>query len=102
MALNGGIADPDALYVIWAGPNDLFQSFASPIEAVDHIVNSILVLAAAGALDFLIPNVPIANLWAFEFNSLLANSLNAFDASGLNITQFDAFTTLLDITAQRG
>jgi phospholipase/lecithinase/hemolysin len=102
MALNGGVADPDALYVIWAGPNDLFQSFANPTEAVDNIIDSILGLSAAGAVDFLIPNVPIANLWAFEFNSRLAIGLDALDAGGLNITQFDAFSTFLDITLNPG
>ncbi len=102
MASNGGVADPDALYVIWAGSNDLFQNFANPTQAVDNIIDSILGLSALGAVDFLIPNVPIANLWAFEFNSRLAIGLDALDAGGLNVTQFDVFNTFLDITLNPG
>jgi phospholipase/lecithinase/hemolysin len=102
MASNTNGADPDALYVIWAGPNDLFQNFANPTQALENIIDSILGLSALGAVDFLIPNVPIANFWAFEFNSILAIGLDALYAGGLNITQFDVFSTFLDITLNPG
>ena len=101
LASNSGVADPDALYVIWAGGNDFLQNDPvgtySPLSAVSNIVDSVLSLSAAGAMDFLIPNLPIADPWAFAFNSALASSLGTI-GGGLNITQVDAFSTFLDIT----
>jgi phospholipase/lecithinase/hemolysin len=101
LAANGGVADADALYVIWAGGNDYLQNNPdgtfSPITAADNILASITALSEGGATDFLIPNLPIAETWAFTFNNALAEGLNAIDFS-LNITQFDAFSAFLDMT----
>ncbi|WP_166424293.1 SGNH/GDSL hydrolase family protein [Paraglaciecola sp. 20A4] len=101
LALNGGVADADALYVIWAGGNDFLQNNPvdtyTPMSAVTNIIDSVLSLSAAGAMDFLIPNLPIADPWALAFNSALASSLGTI-GGGLNITQVDAFSTFLDIT----
>lgn len=101
LALNGGMVDSSALYVIWAGANDNFQNMPegtfTPFNAVDNIIASINNLSDAGAVDFLIPNVPIADAWTVTFNTLLANALNSLSAD-LNIVQFDAFASLLDIT----
>ncbi|MFT4653421.1 MAG: phospholipase/lecithinase/hemolysin [Kangiellaceae bacterium] len=101
LASTGGVADANALYVIWAGGNDFLQNDPvgtfSPFDAVDNIVSSILSLSAAGATDFLIPNLPIAETWAFEFNAALADGLDGLERE-LNITQFDAFTQFLDMT----
>ncbi len=58
----GGVADPDALYALWGGGNDFLQGFAPPSDAVDNIIASILDLSAAGAMDFLIPNFPSADM----------------------------------------
>lgn len=102
-SFNGGVADPSGLYVVWAGANDLFQTdpndvVYTPFEAAENILNSILNLSSMGAVDFLVPNLPILDAWAFTFNAILANGLDSLDASGLNITQFDAFDTLLEIS----
>lgn len=93
----GGSADEDALYVIWGGGNDFLQVAADPAIAVENILNSITGLADAGASNFLIPNLPIADPWAFTFNLILASSLDLL-GEGLNITQFDVFGLLLDMT----
>jgi phospholipase/lecithinase/hemolysin len=105
LGTTAGAADPDALYVIWAGGNDFLQNDPpgtyNPLTAVDNIINSILGLSAAGAMDFLIPNLPIADPWAFDFNALLAAGLDLL-GGGLNITQFDAFGLFLDMTLNPG
>ena len=97
----GGMADADGLYVIWAGGNDFLQNNPlgtySPMNAVNNIIDSILNLSALGAVDFLIPNLPLADPWALAFNSALASGLNGL-GNGLNITQLDMFSTFLDIT----
>ncbi|MFT6268045.1 MAG: phospholipase/lecithinase/hemolysin [Alphaproteobacteria bacterium] len=101
LASTAGEADTDALYVIWAGGNDFLQNDPvgtySPFDAADNIIASILTLSAAGATDFLIPNLPIAESWAFEFNAALADGLDGLERD-LNITQFDAFSQFLDMT----
>jgi outer membrane lipase/esterase len=57
--------DPAALYVLWGGPNDLrdaLQSsndpFAEARAAVDDLAATIEDLADAGAVYFLVPNLP--------------------------------------------
>ncbi|ABG41942.1 PEP motif putative anchor-like protein [Paraglaciecola sp. T6c] len=97
----GGMADADALYVIWAGGNDFLQNDPvgtyTPGDAAQNIVDSVTTLAMAGAMNFLVPNLPIAAPWAFEFNAALANGLDGI-SGGLNITQLDVFSTFLDIS----
>jgi phospholipase/lecithinase/hemolysin len=90
----GGIADPDALYVVWAGGNDFLQNdpgegtIYDPLDAADNIINSVLELAALGANDFLVANLPILDSWAFAFNGALAAGLAGI-GGGLDIIQFD-------------
>ncbi len=95
-SITGGVADPDALFVIWAGGNDLLQGL-DPLAAVDNIITTILALQVAGANDFLIPNLPVANLWAVTFNAALASGLNNL-GGGLNITQLDVFGKFFEIS----
>ena len=101
----GGMADADALYVIWAGGNDFLQNDPdgtyTPGDAAQNIVDSVATLALAGAMNFLVPNLPIAAPWAIEFNMALENGLNGI-SSGLNITQLDIFSTFVDITLNPG
>ncbi len=52
----GGTADSDALYVIWGGGNDVRNNRSGP--AASNIVGIIGDLAAAGARNFLVPNLP--------------------------------------------
>lgn len=53
-------ADPNALYVIWGGGNDLFDndSAQSVVDAANRVGGLITRLANAGARNFLVPNVP--------------------------------------------
>ena len=53
------LADPNALYIVWAGPND-YQTVpdADPEKVVDNLETSIKSLFALGASNFLIPNLP--------------------------------------------
>lgn len=97
----GGVADPNALYVIWAGGNDFLQNASTgifdPITAANNVLFSVLNLAAMGAEDFLVSNLPILDPWALTFNAALAAGLSSI-GGGLNITQFDAFSLFVDIT----
>lgn len=101
---NGFVADSDALYVLWAGGNDYLQGeppgSTNPTASVENVINSILGLSAAGAMDFLIPNLPILDPWAFQFNAELQNALDQL--IGLNIIQFDAFSLFLDMVTNPG
>ncbi|MDH3590184.1 MAG: SGNH/GDSL hydrolase family protein [Gammaproteobacteria bacterium] len=50
-----GAADADALYVVWGGGNDVRDNIAGSASNIETIVST---LAAAGATNFLIPNLP--------------------------------------------
>ncbi len=60
---DGGRAEPDALYIVWAGGNDLLAQMRgmapgaaeAAAEAIGGVVER---LAAAGARHFLVPNLP--------------------------------------------
>lgn len=59
---HGGVADQDALYFVWAGPNDYFLpgSLLDPQtdeNAVANLQSAITSLYDAGARSFLIPNM---------------------------------------------
>jgi outer membrane lipase/esterase len=61
--LAGGGGGADKLYFIWGGPNDYFlpASLTTPAtvgNAVGNLQTAITSLYAAGARDFLIPNMP--------------------------------------------
>lgn len=53
------VADPNALYVVYAGSNDyLGGGITNPFIPVQNLTNSILALARIGAKNFLVPNLP--------------------------------------------
>jgi phospholipase/lecithinase/hemolysin len=70
----GALADPNALTLLWAGPNDFFLAFAmaavsppaDPIafftaattQAVMNMAANIVALATGGAKNILVPNMP--------------------------------------------
>jgi phospholipase/lecithinase/hemolysin len=58
--LNGGQADPNALYVIWSASNDYFAAgnFPNPLETVSNIATAAIELAALGAKNIAIANLP--------------------------------------------
>jgi phospholipase/lecithinase/hemolysin len=53
-------ADPNALYVVWGGGNDLFDNHSaqSVVDTANRVGGLITRLANAGARNFLVPNVP--------------------------------------------
>jgi thermolabile hemolysin len=53
------VADPNALYIVWAGPNDyLGNQERNPQQPVSNVSTAIAALAAMGAQNFLVPNLP--------------------------------------------
>ncbi|MBD2110479.1 MULTISPECIES: SGNH/GDSL hydrolase family protein [Cyanophyceae] len=98
-----GAADPDSLYVVWAGANDLFNLPSDPAaipaflaNSVQNIATAIGSLAARGADTFLVPNLPNLGLTpralgdgtsaqatalSQAFNAGLASTLEALEQS---------------------
>ncbi|SEA24807.1 SGNH/GDSL hydrolase family protein [Nitrosospira multiformis] len=109
----GGAADPNALYFVWGGSND-YLIHDSPVQAARNIGSYVNVLAAAGARNFLVPNLPdlgltpsarmdnevsLAHDYSVVFNTELASQLGSLDGTfpGLNIQRFDTFSLLNDV-----
>ena len=113
----------DTLFTIMIGGNDLLEygrgesSATTPTElitnAIDNILNSIGALAAEGALNFLVINLPdigktpayntmpaetilAASALASSFNTALAYGLNEFHKAypAINLATFDLFSFL--------
>lgn len=101
--LGEGTANPDSLYVVWAGANDLFNLPSDPAAipafiatSVQNIATAITNLAVQGADTFLVPNLPNLGLTpraltdgtsqqatalSQAFNAGLANTLVALEQS---------------------
>ena len=114
------LADPDALYIVWAGPND-YQTVpdAEPEEVVDNLETSIESLFNLGARNFLIPNIPdlgktpiaqTANRpvspaqltdWTEQHNSLLEETLDELSGTldGINLMPLNVDDLFNDILA---
>ena len=92
--------DPDALYIIWGGGNDLFDddSSAQVTETASNVAGLVEQLAEAGARNFLVPNVPPLGLVPlYKDDATTATALNV--ASGEYRSEFNtdldgAITTL--------
>lgn len=72
---NNGKADPNALYAVWIGANDLFAASQNPSNAQAVIANSVqsavrdvVSLERAGAKVILVPNIPDISLTPFILN----------------------------------
>ncbi len=118
--------DPDALYIVWGGANNLqdiltgrpradgtAQTIGKTVGDLQNIIDS---LAAAGAQHFYVPNSPdislvpritekgagavaAANFLSRSLNTALAGMLDAEEAGGLDITTFDAYSFLREVVA---
>jgi phospholipase/lecithinase/hemolysin len=113
-----GPIDPDALFMIWGGPNDLVinPSAATAQLAADNIGTAVDALYALGARRFLVPNMPNLGLapgagadapalalLTMAFNARLADNLNARSAlPAVQLTQFDVFAAFGQITSAPG
>jgi len=120
LADNGGRADPDALYTVWGGANDLFAVAANPAEAEAIIggavagqVQIVGALQAAGARYVLVPNLPdigltpqflAAGAAASAQASVLAQTYNqslygALANNTLRVIPLDTFSFLREAAA---
>jgi phospholipase/lecithinase/hemolysin len=114
----GGSADPNALYVVWGGGNDVRDGDIT--NSVANISAIISTLTAAGAQNFVIPNLPDIGLTpeaiaagpaavfgatylSTLFNSQLAATLPGLEASlGVNIFEVDVYGFLNNVIANPG
>jgi outer membrane lipase/esterase len=120
LAATGGTADPDALYTVWGGANDLFaitNGGADPTTTIAGAVASevgiVQTLDAAGARYILVPTVPDLGVTpAFRvqgpavqatgtaltqtYNQALFSSL---EAAGLRVIPLDTFSLIREIVA---
>ena len=119
LAANGGRADPDALYTVWGGGNDLFEitDGADPATtmagAVGAQIGNVAALTGAGARYVVVATVPDLGLTpAFRAQGPQAQGLGTqlsvayntalFDGlagSGLRVIPLDTFTLLHEIVA---
>ncbi|WP_425480459.1 autotransporter domain-containing protein [Luteimonas viscosa] len=120
LAANGGRADPDALYTVWGGANDLFSIAANPSQAQQIIgaavtaqVGIVGTLQGAGARYVLVPNIPDLGITpsfraqgdaaaaqgtaiSAAYNDALYGGLAA---NGLRVIPMDTFTFLREVVA---
>jgi phospholipase/lecithinase/hemolysin len=122
-------ADPNALYVLWIGANDMADAIGAAAggnagaigaaigTAMSGIGGAIGNLASLGAQHFLVPNLPdlsltprigalnnplldsVARGASVAFNQNLASTLNVSAFSGLDIRDLDIFGALNNIVA---
>ena len=119
LSANGGRADPNALYTVWGGANDLFAvvAGANPITTIGGAVTAqvgiIGQLQNAGARYILVPTVPDLGVTpsfraqgpanaaagtqlASTYNTALFGAINT---AGLRVIPLDTFTLLREIVA---
>ncbi|MDZ8223478.1 SGNH/GDSL hydrolase family protein [Nostoc sp. ChiVER01] len=83
-------ANPNALYVVWAGTNDyldyFFDAIPNPTQAVNNLSMAVTSLAAVGAKNFVIVNLPDLGKFPVtggnnQDSSLLSTFINAHNSS---------------------
>jgi phospholipase/lecithinase/hemolysin len=124
------VADPNALYVLWIGANDMTDAIKAAatgdtsaigtaiVNSMTGIDNAIGNLSGLGAKHFLVMNLPdlaltpgingygnslldsLANMASTTFNQNLALLLN--NLGGPDILQFDVYAALNDVVANPG
>jgi phospholipase/lecithinase/hemolysin len=116
--------DPNTLYIIWGGGNDLFddQSATNVTNTANRVGVLIQRLATAGARNFLVPNVPplgavpnsfgdpnrVASLnsdsasYRTQLNSVIASTASALSAGGITVQvyTFDVWLDVLRVLAE--
>src|SRR5688572_24407286 len=119
LARNGGHADPDALFTVWGGANDLFfhlngaTTQAQFLAAAGAQVNLVGVLTHAGARYILVPTMPDVGRTPFGLSqgpagsagiTALVNGYNAtlfggIQQAGYRVIPLDTFNFLREISA---
>ncbi|MBN3922463.1 SGNH/GDSL hydrolase family protein [Nostoc sp. NMS4] len=79
-------ADPNALYIIWAGANDYLSYFfngdPNPSNTVENLSAALTSLAADGARDIMVVNLPdLGKLPFANFDSQRSNLFNTFSST---------------------
>jgi len=117
-------ADPNALYLVWAGANDVRAALFDPANAgsiiatgVGNMQTMLTDLVTAGAQHILVPNVPDlglipevtqlgdpaasagATFMSTQFNLALDMVLDGFESSVEHLCRYDTFTKLNDLVA---
>jgi len=120
LAANGGKADPDTLYTVWGGANDLFaitNAGADPTTTISGAVASevgiVQTLQTAGARYILVPTVPDLGVTpAFRAQGPAAqaaataltqtynqNLFSALSGAGLRVIPLDTFSLIREVAA---
>ena len=120
LAANGGRADPNALYTVWGGANDLFAVQANPAQAQQIIGSAVTAqvglvgaLQGAGARYVLVPSIPDIGLTpgsraggavGMAQGTALANTYNTALYAGLagqnlRVIPVDTFHFLQEVVA---
>ena len=123
LAANGGQANPNALYTVWGGANDLLAAATAPAQAqaiigsaVTAQVGAVGALQAAGARYVMVPTIPDVGITprfraggavamaqgtaaATAYNTALFNGLQA---AGLRVIPVDTFHILQEVVADPG
>jgi phospholipase/lecithinase/hemolysin len=108
-SLKGAKIDSGTLFTVWAGANDFFDGQRDPTVVAKNISNVVATLIAAGAKNFLIPNLPDLSKTPYGlssssttqqglhaltvgFNSALNSDLSLLGStSGVHIHMLDTF-----------
>ena len=120
---SGNTVDPNALYTVWGGANDLFAVQANPSQAqaiiggaVTAQVGLVGALTQAGAQYILVPTIPDLGLTpssraggaaAMAQGTALTNSYNSalfggLASAGLHVIPLDTFHFLQEVVANPG
>ena len=119
LSANGGRADPNALFTVWGGANDLFfhlnglTTQAQFLQAAGQQVGLVGTLIAAGARYIMVPTMPDVGTTPFGLSqgpagsagiSALATGYNqtlfgGLQAASLRVIPLDTFSFLREITA---
>jgi outer membrane lipase/esterase len=116
LGANGGVADPNALYSVWSGANDIFSALTLPNTrlAATTTIGLITQLQNAGARNIIVFNLPnlgitpdvIGTANSFGATTLSQVYNDTFNAglSGLHdgIIPVDVYRLIQDITADPG
>ena len=118
-----GGADPDALYTVWIGANDIFTALTfsgdmnlAVYNSIQNTAQAVGALAANGARHIVVANLPDLGLTPFglalgagfsaqltgltdAYNAGLEQALDALDGYGIHTVRFDAAGLIREIAA---
>lgn len=87
----GGSANPNALYAVWAGGNDLLQAGAAGVASANNVAAQTARLRAAGARYILVFGLPNLGLTpGAQAGGAAGVALQTQASAGFNITMFNA------------